>query len=233
MNDGFVVRFTLRTPIVLNPSVGLDGILARLVFDRTGDLERAHRKLPLQQREGVHFASQLFLEAPAPIASVPLVRNMKPGMGLTADMVRPQRGAKLPRVRTHRGDFRTLMSRYSAYLPTAVWAFGSGDADSVRELLSDARAIGKKRALGFGEIADMEFEQLAPPALFGLTAMDGSPARILPVDLWQAIGGTGSTKRDYAPVHLPRWQSPQVECVLPAASVVSPARLRAMLGGTG
>ena len=227
----FVIRITLRTPIILNPSIGLDGLLARRVFDRTGDLNVAHNKLPLARPYGIYAASQLFLEQPAPRSWASLVRSMKPGTGLIADMVRSDRGSRLSRVRTHRGDYRTLMNSYEITLPNAIWAFGTGKLSEIEELLSGLDSLGKKRNLGFGEIGSLEFEKSdVPIEAFGLVAADGSPARAVPVHIWSKVSERNDIDIDAVPIDLPRWQSPAVECAVPGSVFVSRHRVREMLG---
>ena len=43
----FVVRFSLAEPVIVNPTVALDGILAAATYRRTGDPQTAHLDLPL------------------------------------------------------------------------------------------------------------------------------------------------------------------------------------------
>ena len=101
--SAFIVRITLNTPVILNPVLTLDGLLARLALDLSGDAEAAIGGLPLERAGSIHKASHLFAEGPAPATPVNMVRNVRPGKTLTADMVRPQRaGKKIANVMIHR-----------------------------------------------------------------------------------------------------------------------------------
>lgn len=232
--SAFYVRIELGTPVILNPVLTLDGLLARLAFDRLGDAGAALDGLPLERHGAIHKASMLFAEGPAPQAPVSMVRLVNPGKTLTADMVRPKRGAKLPNIRIHRGEFKSLLDTYTAILPRALWAFGRGDPDAVREELRGAKAIGKKRAQGWGEVADIQVEEVEVEvdARFGLMTADGEPGRAVPWPLWREIGGRqDGVTTTMAKTGFPRWSCEPEFCAVPSRPVVSPREMRAMLVG--
>jgi len=248
--SAFIVRIALNTPVIMNPVLTLDGLLARLAFDRLGDAEAALASLPLEcvrpdisslpEQEPaqpaplrsalIHKASILFAEGPAPEAKVNMVRLARPGKTLTADMIRPGRGKKIPNILTHRGEFKNLLDNYTARMPMALWAFGRGDADAVRAALEGVKAIGKKRAQGWGEIAEVEVDRIEAPEAFGLMTADGKPARAVPIALWEEIGGSlDGITTTMAMTGFPRWACEPEFCAVPASVVVSRAALRSMM----
>jgi CRISPR type IV-associated protein Csf3 len=232
--SAFIVRITLNTPVILNPVLTLDGLLARLAFDLSGDAEAAIGGLPLERtgpiHKPIHKASHLFAEGPAPATPVNMVRMVRPGKTLTADMVRPQRaGKKIANVMIHRGDFKSLMDGYTARMPRALWAFGRGDAGAVEAALAQVKAIGKKRAQGWGEIGRIDVEAVEADERFGLMTADGLPARAVPWPLWREIGGREDVTTTMAKTGFPRWAVEAEFCAVPTDEVVGRDALRGML----
>jgi CRISPR type IV-associated protein Csf3 len=240
----FIVRIALGTPVILNPALTLDGLLARLAIDRLGDTPDADESpassqaaasaaieaLPLERHGAIHKASILFAEGPAPATAVNMVRLVNPGKTLTADMVAPKRGTRLPMIRTHRDEFKSLLDGYTAILPRALWAFGRGDPDAVKAALDGVKAIGKKRAQGWGEVTGIEVEEVAGSEHFGLMAADGSPGRAVPWAIWREIGGrTEGVTTTMAKTGFPRWSSEPELCAVPGHPVVDRRFIRALM----
>ena len=67
----FLVRFTLTEPVILNPSIALDGMLAAAIYRRTRDPTTAHLHLPLTKHGDVYAASEIHFEAPVTVAMRP------------------------------------------------------------------------------------------------------------------------------------------------------------------
>lgn len=61
----FKITLTLASPLVAQEGgyMTLDGLLAALKFEATGDLAQAHNDLPLQRTQGVWHASAAHIEA--------------------------------------------------------------------------------------------------------------------------------------------------------------------------
>jgi hypothetical protein len=57
--DALKITLTLASPLVAQKGgyMTLDGLLAALQFEATGDLEQAHNDLPLQRTQGVWHPS--------------------------------------------------------------------------------------------------------------------------------------------------------------------------------
>ena len=65
LNSSFRITFELRAPVLVNPSISLDGLLAHQTYLRTGDAENAHRELPLRNCGGIYQASEIHFLGPA------------------------------------------------------------------------------------------------------------------------------------------------------------------------
>jgi hypothetical protein len=114
-------------------------------------------------------------------------------------------------------------------MPRALWAFGRGDASAVRAALGQVKAIGKKRAQGWGEIDRIDVEAVEADERFGLMTADGLPARAVPWPLWREIGGREDVTTTMAKTGFPRWAVEAEFCAVPTDEVVGRDALRGML----
>ena len=127
--SAFIVRITLNDACHPQPRPDAGRAAGAARLRPVGRCGSGHRRPAAGAGGSIHKASHLFAEGPAPATPVNMVRNVRPGKTLTADMVRPQRaGKKIANVMIHRGDFKSLMDGYTARMPRALWAFGRGDA---------------------------------------------------------------------------------------------------------
>jgi hypothetical protein len=91
-----------------------------------------------------------------------------------------------------------------------------GDADQIRDLLSDVRYLGKHTGSGKGKLRAPWIVESCEPWEGFPVLRDGQPLRPLPADYPGAIGG----RQGYRPVSPPYWdQSRSVQCLLPTESV--------------
>lgn len=176
----FVIRAELRTPILIREGeLTLDSVLAAVVFARTGDLEQAHNALPLTRSEEVWHASSAFLESPSPY-SVMLTAALHATHDLNPAQIAKSRGGNLPRLsEKRRREFGNVQNLVTGYIATAVWWFGQGDIEGVRDLLQDVRHVGKKHTAGYGLLDNVELETAS---VDGVTDSLGYPMRPVPID---------------------------------------------------
>ena len=226
----FRVVFSITAPVILNPSISLDGLLAAQTFERTGDHETAHLDLPLAQVEDLWQASEILLEGPALEQARPYV--LRPAWeDFEFGNFKDGRGQTMRRI-VARGAFKPALDAYQAFAVRRGYAFGVGDVDAVRDLLANLKTIGKKgRAAGHGKVAGVEVEAVQDaPDLLGLTDFVGDPARAIPLDSWRKVSNREPNNIEPARPHLPRWATPTVLCAKPASYIIPPHRQAEVFG---
>jgi hypothetical protein len=223
----FTLRLQLASSVIVGRRLTLDALLAALIFERTGDPDEAHSTIPLSRPGGVWAGSAALLEGPAPVRPVSVIQALKARLDVTPDMVRPgKRG--YPRVEEARGPYRNRMTDYKAYDAAAVWFTGTGDIDRVRELVEHVPGVGAKRTSGYGRVESVILRRGGTDAA-GIAFADGSPARPVPLDAWQARGGARADTALEA-CRPPYWDGTRVLCALPTHTVVTRRDARALVG---
>lgn len=179
--QNFVVRAQLAAPIIVQGWLTLDALLASQLFERTGDVAKAHADIPLTCTHGLWSGSAALFENAKPV-QVQMVAGLRAQHDIDPEMVARVRGDVIPAIGAkRRREFGNILSQYQAREVRAVWWFGQGAPDAVRSLLDDLKFVGKKRAQGYGEVSgiDIEFGRCD-----GLQDGAGYPLRPVPVALW-------------------------------------------------
>ncbi len=224
----FVVRFSLAEPVIVNPTIALDGILAAATYRRTGDATTAHLDLPLLRHGDIYAASEVHFEAPVFEHRRAFVSNAHWHRFRPGDFVH---GGGRPVTKIAARDERkpTLDTYKTVTAPTA-WAWGVGEIEVIRELLAEIDAIGKKaRSTGCGRVSAITVAEVEAPAMFGLTDKRGRPSRPVPLDTWSTVGlsADGLSVGPSKP-YLPRWATGHALCVLPPTYVLHADDLEAI-----
>ncbi len=224
----FLVRFTLTEPVILNPSIALDGMLAAAIYRRTRDPTTAHLHLPLVKHGDVFAASEVHFEAPVFEHRRSYVSNAHWARFRTGDFV-SARGREVTQI-IARNERKPTLDSYLTLTAARAWAWGVGDIDAVRDLLGEIDAIGKKaNSTGCGSVSAITVTEVEAPATFGLTDKTGRPSRPVPVDTWTKSGLTleGLSIGPSKP-HLPRWATKHELCVQPASYILQPNDLESI-----
>ena len=87
-----------------------------------------------------------------------------------------QKSYRLPRERAH-------------LLNDSMYWFAEGDAPAVAEILVDVHHLGKRRAVGLGEVIEWKVERWPAWTGFPVLWPDGTPIRPLPLD-WPGVADT-------------------------------------------
>lgn len=225
----FVIKISMATPVIPGRRLLLDGLLAALIYERTGSVERAHAEIPLDRSSGVWAGSQAFIDGNSPLRGVMIVGSIRADMEITPDMIRPNGGRKaLPRIDSARGDYQNSLSEYTSINADAVWFCGTGDVAAVKDLLSDASGIGTKRSVGYGQVSRIDVREVTGHHV-GLALADGSPARPVPVSIWGKLSNQRAAlnAERFQP---PYWQGDYALCAVPnpvGDAVISPRFLAA------
>jgi CRISPR type IV-associated protein Csf3 len=193
--DTFKVTMNLCSPLVTQGGyMTLDALLAALIFEATGDLQKAHHEIPLQQTQGVWHGSAanltLWHEGRAGF-----VANLRASHDLDLNLIAQNKQgnthAKLGL--TRRRDYGAVMNSYKTYSASEIAWYGQGDAQAVEQWLRQVHFIGKRRASGFGQVQSLRIE---PDELDGVTGFFGEPLRPVPVELFK--GDPHALKADAA-----------------------------------
>ena len=190
-----MVTAHLATPVVFGGGyLTLDALLAALIFERTGDIDRAHGTVPLANTNGLFRGSAAILE-PIETRPVSFVANLRAAHALDPDLLlKNNRGAIHRKIEMkRRQNFGAVMNSYTAFdAPEIVW-YAEGDGDAVDRLLTGVRFIGKRRGSGFGEVRRWSFDA---GDLDGVVGPFGEPLRPVPVEMF--TGDKSALKVDAA-----------------------------------
>jgi hypothetical protein len=191
--------------------IGLAGLLARIIADLGNPDPLPY--VPLAGVDGVFAGSDLFILGPALAYHVAYVRSLRP-TAMTNDLALrdSRRGQPLDQI-TLRDERKNLLDTRSATSATTLVAFGNGDVDHVKRLLTGIASIGAKRSSCYGEIAALRVSTIDHPHA-GFADRHGNPLRPVPVDVWRKMNLPPRPVRNLV-AHLPRWASPREPCVGP------------------
>ena len=194
--DTFKVSFLLGTPLIAQEGgyMTLDGLLAALVFEASGDLERAHNDLPLKRTEGVWHASAALLDR-WHSGRMGFVANLRAMHDMDLDLIarKPDGQPHTKLGLTRRRDFGAVMNSYHAHSASTISWYAQGNADAVERLLRGVGFIGKRRASGFGQVTGLRVE---PDDLNGVVGHFGEPLRPVPVSVFRdTFGGDATSLR--------------------------------------
>lgn len=215
MSDHFLIRLSLTTPVILSHQTTLDGILAGLILQETGDMNKALSALPLAKQAGVWCGSCIFLQSPVltnEIVMGPRQKQMADG------------GSK--------HEFRNRQTYVRAFSTPSAYFMGEGDLAEVKRLVSGMTGIGKKRSAGYGQIniSSSDFIDLANPRQQGaLMLSDGTPSRPIPVPVWSEMNSQAPVMRAFVRYEPPYNVTEPVECVLPTRQQIDAASVQSLM----
>jgi hypothetical protein len=214
-DSAFVVEFDIATPVIMDRGIGLPGLLAWVIATQGTSDPLAH--LPLLSIDDIFAGSDLFALGDAIDFHVPYVRSLRP-MAMPHDLaLSDRRGRPMDQI-TLRDERKNLLDfRKAASTPTLV-AFGQGNLDVVRSLVSGLQNIGAKRSSGYGAISSVRVTAISQPHA-GFADRDGNPMRPVPVAIWAQMNLPPRPTRNLV-ARLPRWEASHEPCVGPRVWVI-------------
>jgi hypothetical protein len=157
--ERLTITAQLKVPIILGSGyLTLDALIAALIFERTGDVEAAHKSVPLACTDGLFHASAALLE-PFRSSGVAFVANLRATHALDPDLLLKNKNGKIHKQigLTRRRDFGAVMNNYPSF--DALRSLGTPRRrEAVERLLSGVTFIGKRRGSGFGEVSGWSVE---------------------------------------------------------------------------
>ncbi len=191
----FRLTVNLASPLITGGGyLTLDALLAALLFEEGGDLERAHSEIPLKNTFGLWHGSAALFEA-VERGRHAFVANLRAMHDLELELI-----AKNKQGKTHtkiglarRREFGAVMNSYRCISTPAMTWYGEGDCDQIRSLVSRVSFIGKRRASGYGQVSSFEIEEAE---LDGILGYAKEPLRPIPEHLFR--GDRSSLRADTA-----------------------------------
>lgn len=222
--QNIVVRAELVAPVIVQGWLTLDALLASQLFERTGDVERAHADIPLACRHGLWSGSAALFEDAKPV-QVKFVAGLRAQHDLDPALIGRGRGGVMQAIGSkRRREFGNILSQYPARQVRAVWWFGQGSPDAVRSLLDDVKFVGKKHAQGYGEVVHIDVDVAKCD---GIKDGAGYPLRPVPVALWQGKKDAVRDAETWRPAYFDL--SGRALCVVPESVDRSVGELEALL----
>jgi hypothetical protein len=215
MNAAFVVEFDLASPVIMDRSIGLPGILAWVIAGQ-GTTDPI-RQIPLMSIDGIFAGSDLFALGETIDFHVPYVRSLRP-LAMPHDLaLSDRRGRPMDQIvlRDHRKNL--LDFRKASSTPVLV-AFGQGDVAKTEALLSGLQNIGAKRSSGYGTVSAIRVAPILHPHA-GFSDRVGNPMRPVPLTIWEGMNLPPRPIRHLV-ARLPRWEAPREPCVGPREWVI-------------
>lgn len=181
--DKIKITMSLGSPIVTNGGyMTLDALLAGLIFDQSGNVEKAHSEIPLANSRGLWHGSAAIVEK-TDIGRIAFVANLRAMHDLNDDLIAKNKLGKVHAAigLTRRRNYGAVMNSYKLFTAPEITWYATGDAAKIESLLSGVEFIGKRRASGYGQVIGLRIEK---GELDGVNGHFGEPLRPVPVELF-------------------------------------------------
>ena len=222
MGTPFKLIIKLATPFVMSrPRTTLDSLLSAAVFRETG-LTGADTipHIPLEREDGIFKGSCAFVSGAYSHATVQRIMNLRGLADMTDEHFAPQSRGKIKRylaVTTQRGPYKANMSNYAGIDARTVVFFGKGDPDRVAEMIrTNIPGLGRRANAGAGEILDVNCVKMPAERDCSWVMPNGTPARPLPLEVWNRISGHRKVPVAELTVQVPYWSGHLVQAVYPS-----------------
>lgn len=209
------VTATLRGPIAIpNGPIALDALLGAVVAKRNELIASMQTELypiaiPVEYDSDGHFYLASFGACEIEIHEHRWTNRRFP---IAEAQVMGE--AKLRTIRINGGpckSFRLPLDTVHLVDDRMTW-WCMGDADAIRDLLTGARYLGKKRGIGLGAVKRWDVRPCEPWSGFPV-ARDGQPLRTLPIN-WPTL--SGGAEQAYRCLEPPYWRRDAEElCAVP------------------
>lgn len=145
------------------------------------------------------------------------VGAMRSSSDLSSDMFKPNsRNGRYSRLQVEGGPFRNRIASHETYYAPEVLWHAVGDGDAICELLNFyVLAVGQEANRGFGSVGPFSWEVADEDRSW--IDSDGRPARVLPVKLFQDLGGDVNQYEVLMAQPYPPYRNGEsIECIPPA-----------------
>jgi CRISPR type IV-associated protein Csf3 len=179
----FALTVKLKCPLVTGGGyMTLDGLLAAILLDESGDLDYAHSAIPLKNTDGLWHDSAAIYEPQSKGRQV-FVANLRAMHDLDIELVARNKQGKTHKSMglARRRDFGAVLNTYQLVSTPEITWYGEGDIEQVETLISSISFIGKRRANGYGEIDGFSIDETD---LDGVLGFLNEPLRPIPEHMY-------------------------------------------------
>lgn len=216
MFSNIVITAMMATPVVhaTGGFATLDGLLAATVFERTGCIDTAHNKLPVEYRHRMPATSAATYNV-IEMSGRSIVGNLRKTKGFDFSLIaRKGNGEDLVQ-NPFNNDFKDIINHYTTVAAFSISWLACADADAVRDLLEPLKFIGKRRSAGFGEVRHWD---ISPTDDDPLLTADGRPRRPTPKGLFEGDTTLPTMDATWKPAY---WDvANREQCFCPAISQI-------------
>ncbi len=178
MSEKVRVTAAMRSPFICVGYMTLDGLLAAIRFEESGDIDDAHTNLPLVINKGLWHASGAIFE-PLDKGRAVFIAGLRPGHSIDPDLIKKNKHGQLHK--KFDSSLTNVMNTYPVITAPEITWYAEGDGEQIQRMLEPVHFIGKRRASGFGEVRQWKVE---PDELDGVVGPFGDPLRPVPVDMF-------------------------------------------------
>lgn len=176
----FKITAELKSPIMVGPYTftTLDAVCFGII-EELGRNGIEARSVPIASEDGLYLASRAFFDGAVHseafrIGGIRVVKDMQEA----SQFIDPVRKT-MSKVITHRGPYKSFMSKYDEISARSVSWYAVGDAEKITALLTSAGCIGAIRKDGYGRLGEIEIDFDVDEDVW---KVDGKLSRPIPVE---------------------------------------------------
>lgn len=197
--ENLVIEARLGSPIIMQGHLTFDSLLGALAHEKLGDWSQ----IPVKQTDGLFHASSAI--------AVPYARTT---VGWAASMrwqhdwpiaLMPlnSRGTAQALSAKRKREYGQVLSGYHVLHVESLFWNVCGDRERIGALIKDVKAIGKKRAQGYGKVESWGYKPTSDD--HSIVGSEGQPMRPVPHDMFEGDKSLPITEAAWRPAyHNPR-----------------------------
>jgi len=224
MNEPFKLTLEIFGAIALKYPLTLDGLLSAAVQRMNGKTGAdTIPDIPLEREDGIFHGSALYHTRRYRHSTVCRKLGLRGEEEMSPKNFKPFSGKGSGKyygsLDLRRGPHQIRLDSYAAIETPEVWFWGRGDAERCAEMIRCyILGLGKRANGGAGQILSVRVDACEDNSW---VLASGFPARPIPVDLWEKIGGRQDAPVDYCRVDIPYPTGNPVRAVFPPRTVFS------------
>jgi hypothetical protein len=210
----FKITFLLQRPVVFNHFLTLDTVLAKAIYNATGDADKAISEVPLKRTQGVYHGSSIRFANPCRIVNVDYISGLRSESDVSSKNFSPD-GKKYKFIDPKRDVYRNTLDVYKGVESTEAVFFGCGDIPAIEQLLPHIEGLGKKTTSGIGHFFSVSIDKISSDDSIFVSEL--GVMRPVPKNVMNHLGfAVGDSEWDRVTYQPPYWDLSQVEdCYVP------------------
>ncbi|MBF9060314.1 hypothetical protein HKCCSP123_14105 [Rhodobacterales bacterium HKCCSP123] len=197
--ENLVIEARLVSPIIMQGHLTFDSLLGALAHEKLGDWS----KIPVKQSDGLFHASSAITD-PFAKSSVGWAASMRWQHDWPVDLMPlNSRGTPQALSAKRKREFGQVLSGYKVLHTERIRWNVCGDRERISALIRDVKAIGKKRAQGYGHVEGWVYRLASED--HSIVGPEGQPMRPVPHDMFDGDKSLPMTEAAWRPAyHDPR-----------------------------